>query len=59
MRGILYGGWSSAVNLALLLGVGARVTSGVAMALGYGKRLEKNGRSSFRMQPFMLATTGG
>ena len=55
MRGILFGGWSSTINLALLLGLGAWVTSGVAMSLGYGKRLEKNGCSSFTMQPFLLA----
>ena len=41
---------SLAVNLAWILGAGARVTLGVAMALGYGKRLEKNSRPSFRMQ---------
>ena len=50
MRGIFFRGWSLAVNLAWILGAGARVTLGVAMTPAYGKRLEKNSRPSFRMQ---------
>ena len=59
MRGMLFGERLLVENLARLLGAGTLVTLGVVLVLGYGRKLERNGRSFSKKRLFLLKMVGG